>query len=273
MPVPEILFDNLLNDCPPVVYVTSDHYVMPSCHIHNHNELMLLVSGKVRFENNLKITEVEGPAVIIHNSYTLHRSELLEGQYKRYLINFYDKTLDKISGLSDTVRFFKSANMTVIRLTEEMRDVLEGYVRRYPEMSREDGSQDALTCLILYEIAKYRSKENTVGIRAKIPYINDVMCYITEHYSEPITMEELTARFYISRAKLAADFSETTGMTVKQYTTLVRMNVARGMIQDGATVSDAARACGYSNVSNFSAVFSKMFGENPAKFKTTEASH
>ena len=236
------------------------------CHIHNHNELLFLVSGKLLVENNLNTVEVTAPAVILHNSYTLHRVELIEGQYERTIINFFDDALDEIGGIRETVRFFKSANMTVIRLTEEMRDAIEAYVRRYPEMNAEDGSQNALTCLILYETAKYRSSSNTVDLRAKIPYINDVMNYIVSSYAEPLTMEKLAARFYVSRAKLAADFVTATGMTVKQYSTLVRMNVAHGMILGGASVSEAAQACGYNSMSNFTAAFTKLFGEVPTKY-------
>ena len=153
MPLPNVF----ANDGPTVFHVSSCAYRLPYCHIHNHNELLFLVSGKLRVENNLNTVEVTAPAVILHNSYTLHRVELIEGQYERTIINFFDDALDEIGGIRETVRFFKSANMTVIRLTEEMRDAIEAYVRRYPEMNAEDGSQNALTCLILYEIAKYQS--------------------------------------------------------------------------------------------------------------------
>ena len=263
MPLPDILINNGQS----VVHFSSCSYSVPYCHTHNHNELLFLVSGRLRLENNLDVTEISAPAVVIHNSYTLHRAELLEGEYERYIVNFDDATLDEIEGMRETVRFFKNANMTVIRLTEEMRETLEKYFCHYPHTSNSDGSQNALTCLILYEIAKYRSDDNTVRLRAKIPYINDVMSYISSRYSEPLTLDELAAHFYVSRAKLAADFSGATNMTVKQYSTLVRMNVARGMILEGSSVSEAAHACGYSNVSNFAAAFSKIFGENPAKFK------
>ena len=94
------------------------------------------------------------------------------------------------------------------------------------------------------------------------------MQYISEHYYENFTLDDLASQFYISRAKLAADFSGTTNMTVKQYTTLVRMNVARGMILGGASVAEAAHACGYSNTSNFATTFSKYFGDSPARYRS-----
>jgi len=265
MPLP----DHFINDGQSVFFASSCCYRLPCCHIHNHNELLFLVSGRLRLENNLDTVEVDAPAVILHNSCTMHRAELLEGTYERYVINFDDSTLDAVPGLGESVRFFKNANMTVVRLTPEMKRILENYAARYAAMDADNGSQNALTCLILYEIANFCSPGNTVGVRAAIPYVNDVMYYIIRHYGESVRLDDLAARFYISRAKLAADFRKTTGMTVKQYTTLVRMNAARGMILDGASVSDVGHACGYSNMSNFTSTFAKYFGESPAKYRST----
>ncbi|MBQ2725126.1 MAG: hypothetical protein IJF78_05435 [Clostridia bacterium] len=134
--------DIFKNDGQTVYFNSSCCYSLPSCHIHNHNELLFLISGKLRLENNLEITEVDAPAVILHNSYTMHRAELLEGQYERYVINFDDNILDTIPGMQETVSFFKNANMTVIRLTEEMKGILENYIARYSSMSGDDGSRD-----------------------------------------------------------------------------------------------------------------------------------
>ena len=113
--------DIFKNDGQSVAFSSSCSYSLPSCHIHNHNELLFLLSGRLRLENNLDTVEVDAPAVILHNNYTLHRAELLKGQYERYIVNFDDKTLDAVPSLRETVRFFKNANMTVIRLTTEMK--------------------------------------------------------------------------------------------------------------------------------------------------------
>lgn len=259
----------LVNDGQTTFYKSSNTYSMPCCHMHNHNELLFLLSGRLRVENNLEIIEVDAPAVILHNSYTLHRAELIDGQYKRFIINFDDKTLNTVTQLADTVRFFKNTNMTVIHLTHEMEVILHHYTERYFALNPYDGSWDTLTCLLLYELAKYHSPENDLKVQNKAPYINNVMQYIVQHYNEPITLDTLAAQFYISRAKLAADFSNSTNMTIKQFTTLVRMNMAHSMITNGTTIAEAAHTCGYNSIGNFSATFSKYFGNTPVQYKQT----
>lgn len=262
--------DILKNDGQTTRFMSSCSYSLPTCHLHNHNELLFLMSGSLYLENNFDSVDVDAPAVILHNCYTLHRAELLQGHYNRFIINFDDHTLNTIESLRETIGFFKSTNMTVIRLNEPMQAILQNYVSRYNSLSPHDGSRDTLTCLILYEIAKYYSDENKVQLSSpafKTAYINDVMQYIARHYNEDFTLNDLAAHFYISRAKLSADFSTSTNMTIKQYTTLVRMNVARELLENGSSISEAARSCGYNNTGNFTATFTKYFGEKPMKKK------
>lgn len=256
------------NDGQLVVHMINQGYSMPTCHIHNHNEMILITQGHLLIESNMDSVEVEAPVIVLHNSYALHRTEQLnDGDYERYIINFDDAALEQIPALQKTISFFKNANLTVIRLTEDMRDLLLHYIKRYPMMDAENGSINLLTCLILYEISKYRSAENTVRLKPKIPYINEIMHYISNHYKEPLTLDELTSRHYISRAKLVADFRNTTDMTVKQYITLVRMNVARALLINGASTGEAARESGYNNTSNFTSTFAKYFGVSPIKYR------
>lgn len=259
----------LVNDGQTTFYKSSCSYQMPCCHMHNHNELLLLLSGHLQIENNLEVVEVDAPAVILHNNYTLHRVTLMDGCYKRFIINFDDSALDAVPRLSSTIRFFKNTNLTVIPLSGEMELTLRQYAERYSALSSEDGSRDTLTCLLLYELAKYHPSQDNPRSRDRIPYLNHVMQYIVQHYSEPITLDTLAAQFYISRAKLTADFSASTGMTIKQFTTLVRMNMAYSLITSGTTIAEAAHICGYNSIGNFSSTFSKYFGVAPAQYKKT----
>lgn len=268
MPFPSVF----QNDGQTVIHKIDTSYSMPTCHIHNHNEILLVSQGHLLVESNMDSVEVEAPVLILHNSYALHRTEQIsEGLYERYIINFDDSTLQEVPSLREFISFFKNANLTVIHLTPEMHNLLLQYVKRYPYMDTRDGSNNLLTCLILYEIAKYRSDENTVRLKPKIPYINDIMYYISTHYREPLTLDELTQRYYISRAKLVADFRNTTDMTVKQYVTLVRMNVARALLLNGASTGEAARESGYNNTSNFTATFTKYFGVSPVKYRESNS--
>lgn len=242
-------------------------YKMESCHAHSNHEILFVVQNDIVVENNTDIIEVFAPSVVIHNNYTIHRATPIHGSlYDRYCINFNDSLLRKHSSLMPGIGFFKSANMTVVSLSEEMRDRLMFYIDRFTDLYEDAAACEYLTALFLCELNYYHSDENTISLKPKLSYINDVMNYITQHPNEDITLDSLANKYFISRAKLVADFKKATGMTVKNYITLVRMNTARNLLIEGHSVSETAYLCGYHSDSNFISTFKRMFGVSPGTF-------
>lgn len=257
----------IVDDGQSVMHNVSSAFNMESCHAHNHNELLFLVQNDLLVENNTDVIEVHAPAVILHNNFTLHRANPVHaGNYERYIINFDDKTLDQNPVLSEDIRFFKRANMTVIQLTEEMRDLLLFYISRYSALHDNAAAKNHLTVMILYELSQYHTDENTLCLEPKLAYINEIMNYIMLNPGESITLESLANRYFVSRAKLVADFRSSTGMTVKNYLTLVRMNIARNLLIEGHSVSETASLCGYNSESNFITTFKRHFDVSPGNY-------
>lgn len=240
---------------------------MENCHMHRCNELFFLVHGNVTIDSNADILEVSAPAVLIFNSYSLHRGNSLDDTvYDRYKVYFDDTLLNEYFPCSEALRFFKSTGLTAIRLTEKMRDILLHHFNRYEDFEGDKIGQDLLTTLILYEVYGWCSDKNTITRAPRLPYINDVMHYIVTHYDDNITLDSLASAFFVSRAKLVTDFKQATGMTVKNYLTLVRLNSARSYLNAGNTVSQTASLCGYNNESNFISQFSKYFNISPGTY-------
>lgn len=147
-----------------------------------------------------------------------------------------------------------------------MRDILLQFFNRYEDFEGDKIGQDLLTTLILYQVHGWCSEKNTITRAPRLSYINDVMQYIVTHYDENITLDSLASAFFLSRAKLVTDFKQATGMTVKNYLTLVRLNAARSYLNSGNTVSQTANLCGYSNESNFNSQFTKYFDISPGTY-------
>lgn len=260
-------FSVIVDDGQSVMHKICSSFNMESCHAHTHNELLFLVQNDLLVENNTDIIEVHAPAVILHNSFTLHRVKPVHaGNYERYIINFDDKTLAQDPALTEDISFFKRTNMTVIRLTEEMRDLLLFYLSRYSALHDNAAAKNHLTVMILYELSQYHSDENTLSLEPKRAYINEIMNYIMRNPGETITLESLANRHFVSRAKLVADFRSSTGMTVKNYITLVRMNIARNLLIEGHSVSETAGLCGYNSESNFITTFKRMYDVSPGNY-------
>lgn len=94
--------------------------------------------------------------------------------------------------------------------------------------------------------------------------INQILIYINEHLSEPLTLETIAAQFFISKNHLSHQFKHFTGLSPYQYIMKKRLKTAYNMLCNGTTASSACEKCGFNDYSNFLKAFRREFGKNPS---------
>ena len=252
-----------------VRYSRSKSYRSLNPHIHCHYEMLFVVDGVLSVENSADKITVEAPAIIIHNILTFHGVNTLRDGYTRFIVNFSDTTLKLCPQFTDKISFFRSSNMSVIKLDPQMFDIMRMYFSRYNVIGRDLDMRAYLTLTILYELSVYQTESsNITSYSCRKPYINDLLGYISENYSDPISLDSLAQKYYISRAKLVQDFKLSTGMTVNDYLTTIRLNNAKYMLGSGMSVQETAKNCGYDSTSYFVTLFKKNLGVSPGKFES-----
>lgn len=102
------------------------------------------------------------------------------------------------------------------------------------------------------------------GETAVIP---QVIRYLTAHFREPLRLDDLAARFFISKSYLNRHFKAYTNATVYAYLMALRITHARRMLREGATAAEAGRECGFSDYSTFYKAFKAQTGITPQEFK------
>ncbi|WP_309119637.1 response regulator [Paenibacillus sp.] len=98
--------------------------------------------------------------------------------------------------------------------------------------------------------------------------IAQVVRYIDEHYADPITLESIALRFYVSKEHLSRSFKSTTGENVSEY--IVRRRIERAkelLVVPGMATKDVARTVGYSELAYFHRIFKKQTGLTPGEFR------
>ena len=106
---------------------------------------------------------------------------------------------------------------------------------------------------ILIEIRTYHTKSISVP-KYDIKFfkeVKDAILYIQSNYDKKITLEELSKETYIDKYTLSKKFKEFTGITIVNYINNYRCKMALSMIQNGEQINNAARLCGFNNISNF----------------------
>jgi AraC-like DNA-binding protein len=91
--------------------------------------------------------------------------------------------------------------------------------------------------------------------------------YVHAHLDEPVTVNDLAERVYMSPSGFAHLFRETVGVSPYQFVKSVRLERARLLlVENGSSVSEAARNVGYSSLSHFINEFKRRYGVTPREY-------
>ena len=91
--------------------------------------------------------------------------------------------------------------------------------------------------------------------------------YINAHYSEDIDLETLAQSVFVSSCYLSHLFRNEMGTTFSDYLTRVRLEAAKKLLMEGASVDKTAEEVGYNDGNYFIKIFKKYVGVTPAKYR------
>lgn len=98
--------------------------------------------------------------------------------------------------------------------------------------------------------------------------IYSVASYIHNHYSEELSLEFLSQKFYISSYYLSRQFKSVTGFTLTDYIQMTRIrNVQALLINTDTSIAEAAGMCGFFSFSQFNRTFRKHIGMSPSQYR------
>jgi len=100
-----------------------------------------------------------------------------------------------------------------------------------------------------------------------------VVRFVDRHYDRRLTLEELSARFYLSPSHLSRAFRESTGLTFVCYLNRLRIGEAQALLENtSCSVSEIAERVGFGNLTHFGRTFKNATGFSPLQYrkKTTE---
>lgn len=99
-------------------------------------------------------------------------------------------------------------------------------------------------------------------------FISDAISYISDHYMEPIRIENLAAQCHISETHFRRLFSNYMSIGPLEYINLVRIQNACEMLKKtDEMVSDIAYKCGFGVLSTFNRNFKQVMGCSPYEWR------
>lgn len=96
-----------------------------------------------------------------------------------------------------------------------------------------------------------------------------VLQCISEHFTEPLTLESTAHALGISRIHLSHIFSQQLRINFRQYINTLRIDRARTLLRNPTySISQIAYQCGYGNQQTFHRAFLSQCGMTPNAFRT-----
>ena len=98
--------------------------------------------------------------------------------------------------------------------------------------------------------------------------VKQVLQYISEHFTERLTLESIARELGISRSHLSHIFSQQLRINLRQYINTLRIDKARFLLRNpDLSVTEIAYMCGYENSRTFHRAFLSECGTQPSVYR------
>lgn len=95
----------------------------------------------------------------------------------------------------------------------------------------------------------------------------NIMSYLYNHYTDSsLTVAQIAAACNYSDSHISHVFSQRMHMNLRTYINQLRINVAKGLLKHGYSVSASAYASGFNDANYFCTVFRSIVGMSPSRY-------
>lgn len=245
-------------------------------HYHDFDKLIVLLGGASGYSIEGSSYELKPFDMVLVPHYSIHRPEIRPGAaYDRMILYLSPSFLSSQKEDADLSLLFSRAaaeHSYVLRLPSLEKSSLFASLLRLEEACREEGFADVfLRRLLLFEFLVYLNRAALSGSASFPPAscqnaaVLSMMRYIRENLSGDLSVDSLSARFFLSRAHMMRLFKRETGCTIGNYITEKRLLLARELLTAGGSVTDVCYRCGFKNYAAFLRAYKKSFGETPCR--------
>ncbi len=149
-------------------------------------------------------------------------------------------------------------------------DELSLYLHSLHQMIMDGGEafekEEMLLLLISFLIEQYGQPA-----RSCIPECSEEIeracVFMSEHFPEHITLENLCKCSGLSKSTLLRGFTRSKGVTPYRYLQTIRIGKAKELLEKGVSLVEAAIQTGFSDQSHFSRFFHMFIGLSPAAYR------
>ena len=243
-----------------------------SYHYHDFHKVVIFISGKAAYHIEGKTYQLKPWDILLVNRHAIHRPEIDSSvPYERFIL-----WIQNDIPWQELLKCFQKANdrsYNLVRLNsalqEKMKDILFELENsaKSDEYGREILTQSLFLQFMVYLNRIFLEKQYIFDKKSYTfdSQIASILQYINHNLKEDLSVETLSARYYVSKYHLMRKFKQETGYTLHNYIVNKRLLMARTLISNGMPVTKAAQESGFAEYSTFSRAYRKQFKTNPSE--------
>lgn len=241
---------------------------------HFHNELEILMpitqGGQLWIENTRY--SLSPGSLFIMDEHLLHHQDDVTIPYERYVLHIAAEELEKLSAPhTDFLRCFRDAP-NVIDIQEYLPGLSKHMAQLCAPLTGEFGCETRQTINFLSLLL------NISALIGSAPAVNqteqdstvlrviEIQKYIQENYSRPLTLDEISAEFFISKYHLCHLFKKTSKYSVIDFLNYCRITRACALLRNQIPPVQVGEAVGFQSNVQFIRVFKQWIGSTPTQY-------
>ena len=268
-----------LNESFRLFYLADDHAGNIEYHYHTFHKIILLLAGRAGYAVEGEHYDLNPGDFVLVGRGSIHRPVVADGDYyERMILYISPACLEALAvddcDPSECFRLAQQSFQYVYRDGPDSR-VRQLFQSLHQTIVRGGYGASLLTQAqfteLLVEVNRLCRDGHGVGAAGGDSKVVSLLQYLNLHLSEPLSIDDLSARFYISKYHMMRRFRAETGYTVHAYLTGKRLALAREQIAAGTPILQAASACGFGDYSTFCRAYRRQFGQPPSSARQDAA--
>ncbi len=248
-------------------------------HHHDFYEVYFLVSGDVTYTIEGRTYRVMPGNMMIISPRELHQVYIKPDMtpYERFVLWIDPKLLEQLSteksALAQCFNIGRPDYTNLLHLNSGQRSAVRSLMEDILNETEASGygvdlMQSSLLTHLMVLVnriaAQGSSRCDDITYSSRV--VSDVINYVNIHYSEPLSLDSLSNRFFVSKYHLSHEFNRHIGTSVYRYIQKKRLQIARQLLSQGHKPSKVSSECGFGDYTGFYRAFKSEYGITPREF-------
>ena len=183
---------------------------------------------------------------------------------RKYFISFFE-LLDK-----ELLERIEKANIIEIPISSTSNRYFSNFISKTSTTYQNNNYPETILAPIFLDLTSvlFHYYQNTIQTRNYSEVVKTMMEMMQNKNNYSLTLEDMAKKMNYSYAHINRLFKKETGTTLSDYYTQLRLEYAKRLIETTPdTISDISLIVGFQSLSHFTKLFSKYYGNTPARYR------